>query len=215
VKELFSRLSSNLDKRLDFKSRLLLVVAAIVLLPSFFFPLWSLEFWAYQYPEGLNLYIYSHKLVGGDDGNDLNEINILNHYIGMAELEEEDFLELKWIPLAMGIFMVLALRAFIFGRIGKVLDLFMLFAYFGVFSLWSFWYKLHYYGHNLDPRASVKVDPFDPPLFGFEQVGQFKVWSYPGIGSYLLIAFGLILLASMIISIKNNETLVPGHEKGD
>jgi hypothetical protein len=215
VKELFSRLSSNLDKRLDFKSRLLLVVAAIVLLPSFFFPLWSLEFWAYQYPEGLNLYIYSHKLVGGDDGNDLNEINILNHYIGMAELEEEDFLELKWIPLAMGIFMVLALRAFIFGRIGKVLDLFMLFAYFGVFSLWSFWYKLHYYGHNLDPRASVKVDPFDPPLFGFEQVGQFKVWSYPGIGSYLLIAFGLILLASMIISIKSNETLIPGHEKGD
>jgi hypothetical protein len=200
---------------LDFKSRLLLVVAAIVLLPSFFFPLWSLEFWAYQYPEGLNLYIYSHKLVGGDDGNDLNEINILNHYIGMAELEEEDFLELKWIPLAMGIFIVLALRAFIFGRIGKVLDVFMLFAYFGVFSLWSFWYKLHYYGHNLDPRASVKVDPFDPPLFGFEQVGQFKVWSYPGIGSYLLIAFGLILLASMIISIKNNETLVPGHEKGD
>jgi hypothetical protein len=133
----------------------------------------------------------------------------------MAALEEEDFLELKWIPLAMGIFIVLALRAFIFGRIGKVLDLFMLFAYFGVFSLWSFWYKLHYYGHNLDPRASVTVDPFDPPLFGFEQVGQFKVWSYPGIGSYLLIAFGLILLASMIISIKNNETLLPGHEKGD
>jgi hypothetical protein len=215
VKEFFSRLSSKLDKRLNFKSRLLLAVAAIVLLPSFFFPLWSLEFWSYQYPDGLNLYIYSHKLVGGDDGNDLNEINILNHYIGMAALEEEDFLELKWIPLAMGIFIVLTLRAFIFGRIGKVLDVFMLFAYFGVFSLWSFWYKLHYYGHNLDPRASVKVDPFDPPLFGFEQVGQFKVWSYPGIGSYLLIAFGLILIVSMIISIKNNETLIPGHEKGD
>jgi len=215
VKRFFLLVSSNLDKRLNLKSRLLLVLAAIVLLPSFVFPLWSLKFWSYQYPDGLNLYIYSHKLVGGNDGNDLKEINILNHYIGMAEIEEEDFLELKWIPLAIGIFIVLALRAFIFGKVGKVLDVFMLFAYFGAFSMWSFWYKLHYYGHNLNPRASVKVSPFNPPMFGFEQVGQFKVWSYPGAGSYFLIAFGLILLISMIISINSKETLLPGQEKGD
>jgi hypothetical protein len=190
----------------------LLVVAILVLIPSFFFQLWSLEFWAYQYPEGLNLYIYSDKLVGGDDGNDLNEINILNHYIGMAELEEEDFLELKWIPLALGIFIVLTLRAFIFGRIGKVLDVLILFTYFGMFSLWSFWYKLHYYGHNLDPKASVKIEPFTPPIFGFEQVGQFKVWSYPGIASYLLIAFGLLLLASIVFSLKENKNLKANTE---
>jgi copper chaperone NosL len=198
VKRFFLLVSSNLDKSLNLKSRLLLVLAVIVLFPSFVFPLWSLKFWSYQYPDGLNLYIYSHKLVGGNDGNDLKEINILNHYIGMAEIEEEDFLELKWIPLAIGIFIVLALRAVIFGKVGRVLDVFMLFAY-----------------HNLNPRASVKVNPFNPPMFGFEQVGQFKVWSYPGAGSFLLIAFGLILLVSMVISIKSNETLLPVHEKGD
>jgi hypothetical protein len=181
---------------------LILVLGVIVLVPSFFTPLWSLEFWSYQYPDGLNLYIYSHKLVGGDGGNDLTEINILNHYIGMAELQEEDFLELKWIPLGLGIFILLALRAVIFGKVGKVLDLLMIFTYFGIFSLWSFWYKLHYYGHNLDPRASVKVDPFTPPIFGFEQVGQFKVWSYPGLASYALVVFGVLLMLSMALSLR-------------
>ena len=125
----------------------------------------------------------------------------------MAALEEEDFLELKWIPLALGIFLVLTLRALIFGRIGKVLDVLILFSYFGMFSLWSFWYKLDYYGHNLDPKASVNIDPFTPPVFGFEQVGQFKVWSYPGVASYLLIAFGLLLIASIVLSLKEKNKL--------
>ena len=40
--------------------------------------------------------------MGGDDGNDLTEINVLNHYIGMAELKPADFTELKWIPLVIG-----------------------------------------------------------------------------------------------------------------
>lgn len=207
MKKFFSQLSSKLENNLNLKSRILIIIAAILLLPSFIFPLWSLKFWSYQYPDGLNLYIYSHKLVGGNEGNDINEINILNHYIGMAALQEEDFLELKWIPLGLGIFFVLTLRALIFGKIGKALDVFMLFAYFGAFGLWSFWYKLHYYGHNLDPRASVKIVPFNPPMFGFEQVGQFKVWSYPGAGSYFLVAFGLVLLVSMLISLRSNESM--------
>jgi len=203
----FSWIISKLGLSLNVKSRVLLVIAVVLLIPSFFYPLWSLEFWSYQYPEGLTLYVYADKLVGGDDGNDLNEINILNHYIGMAELAEEDFLELKWIPLALGIFIVLALRAFIFGRIGKVLDVLILFSYFGMFSLWSFWYKLDYYGHNLDPKASVNIEPFTPPVFGFEQVGQFKVWSYPGVGSYLLIAFGILLVVSILLSLKEKDNL--------
>ncbi len=197
-----SEMSEILQKPLNTKSRILLVVAAIVLIPTFLYPLWYMEFWSYQYPDGLKLYIYSHKLDGGDDGNDITEINILNHYIGMAELEEENFTELKWIPLALGIFMVLTLRAAVFARIGKVLDVLMLFTYFGCFSLWSFWYKLSSYGHDLDPRASVNIEPFTPPLFGFEQVGQFKVWSYPHVSSYLLGIFALLLVLAIIFSHK-------------
>lgn len=202
---LFSRASETLDRPINMKSRILLIAAVILLLPTFFYPLWYMKFWSYQYPDGLRLYIYSHKLVGGDDGNDITEINILNHYIGMAPLEEEDFLELKWIPLALGVFLVLTLRAIIFGRIGKIVDVLVLFSYFGCFSLWSFWYKLKSYGHNLDPRASVTIEPFTPPLIGFEQVGQFKVWSYPGAASYFLFAFTLVLILAIISSIKSKK----------
>ena len=54
---------------------------------------------------------------GGDDGNDLTEINVLNHYIGMAELQKEDFTEFQWIPLIIGLMIVLSLRAAAIGAL--------------------------------------------------------------------------------------------------
>jgi copper chaperone NosL len=208
MRSLFSWIEEKLGIEINMKSRLVLIVAAILLIPSFFFPLWQMKFWSYQYPDGLQLYIYSHKLDSGNNGNDLNEINILNHYIGMAELHEEDFQELKWIPLGIGIFLILCLRAVIFGKIGKIVDVLILFMYFGIFSLWSFWYKLHSFGHDLNPTASIKIDPFTPPVFGFEQVGQFKVWSYPGPATYFLIGFCLLSILSIILSMKSKKTTV-------
>ncbi len=200
MSSLLAKVSAAMKVDLDLRSRVLLVAAVAVLVPSFFFPLWNMTFYAQQYPEGLVLYIYSHDLVGGDDGNDLTEINVLNHYIGMAELSPSDFTELKWIPLFLGLFGVLTLRAAAIGNIRSLVDLIVMLSYFGAFSLWSFWYKLSYYGSNLDPRASVKVEPFTPPVFGHKMVGQFGVWSYPSAGSYLLIVFGLLLVAALWLS---------------
>jgi copper chaperone NosL len=200
MKSFISRTRGILSSPLTGTSTVLVIIAVLILIPTFFLPLWNLEFWSYQYPDSLTLDIYSHKLVGGNDGADLAEINILNHYIGMAELHQDAFPELKWVPLALGLFIILTLRAAVFGAIGKLVDILVLFSYFGMFSLWSFWYKLNYFGHNLDARAAVKVEPFSPPLFGFEQVGQFKVWSYPSYSSYLLFAFVLLLALSIIIS---------------
>jgi hypothetical protein len=33
-----------------------------------------------------------------------------------------------------------------------------------------------------------------PPMFGYKLVGQFDVWSYPAMGTYLFGVFGLLLL---------------------
>ena len=44
-----------------------------------------------QYPEGLRLHIYAWKLDGGNHGQDIREINVLNHYIGMRDLQSSDF----------------------------------------------------------------------------------------------------------------------------
>lgn len=179
-------------------------MAALALIPTFIVPLWQMYFLAQQYPEGLELFIYSHDLVGGNDGNDLTEINVLNHYIGMAELKPADFTELKWIPLMIGLIGVLTLRAAAIGNLRSVVDVLVISFYFAGFSLWSFWYKMNYYGSNLDSRASVRVDPFMPPVFGHKAVGQFDVWSYPALGSYLFLVFGLCLLGAMYVTYRRN-----------
>ncbi len=205
MEEKFKRLTETLSIPLTVRSRVLVLIALLMMIPTFFLPLWRMSFFAQQYPEGLELYIYSHDLVGGDDGNDLTEINVLNHYIGMAELKIEDFTELKWIPLVVGLVGVLSLRAAVIGSLGSLIDILVISAYFGMFSLWSFWYKLHEYGYNLDPRASVKVDPFTPPVLGHKMVGQFEVWSYPSIGTYLFLIFGLLLLAAVYLSLPKRQ----------
>jgi hypothetical protein len=181
-------------------SRLLVLVAALSLIPALMLPLWHMTFLAQQYPEGLDLFIYASDLVGGDGGNDLNEINVLNHYIGMAELRAVDFTELKWIPLIVGLLGVLTLRAAAVGSLGSVVDVIVMSVYFGLFSVWSFYHKLYVYGHNLDPRAAVKVDPFTPPVFGYRMVGQFEVWSYPSAGTWFFVAFGVLLLAGLYVT---------------
>ncbi len=193
----FEHLNKKLDRPLTVKSRLLALLAVAAMVPTLFLPMWQMTFFAQQYPEGLELFIYSHDLVGGDDGNDLTEINVLNHYIGMAELKPSDFTELKWIPLLIGMIALLALRAATIGNLRSLVDVVLILIYFGGFSLWSFWYKLQYYGATLDPRASVKVAPFMPPVFGYRLVGQFDVWSYPSWGTYSFMLVGILLLGGI------------------
>lgn len=199
MRSVFEKSNRLLEAGLDLGPRGLLVVAFLFLIPSYLFPLWTLTMFAPQYPDGLRMGIYSWKLEGGNAGQDVKEINLLNHYIGMKSLEAADFTEFKWIPFVVGLLGLLALRAAVLGRIAHLVDVVVLFLYFGLFSLWSFGYKLWFYGHHLDPTASVKVAPFMPPMFGFKQLANFGVYSYPGPGSYALGgATACLLLATWV-----------------
>jgi copper chaperone NosL len=189
---------------LTLKSRILILIAVLVLVPSFFFPLWNMSFYSNQYTDGLVLHIYSYQLEGGKTPNrdDLREINSLNHYIGMRPLLESDFSEFTWVPLVIGLLMILALRAMVIGKMSNLVDVFVLFTYFGAFSMWSFYHRLYMYGHNLDPTASIKVQPFTPPFFGSKQIANFMVNSFPGPASYALFAFAFLLLIAILLSAK-------------
>ncbi len=178
----------------------LLLAAVLLLLPAYTSPLWNLTMFAPQYQEGLRLDIYSYHLEGGNRGQDIKEINVLNHYIGMKDLAEEDFTEFKWLPFVIGAIGLLILRAVVFGTVGHVLDVTMLFVYFSLFSLWSFAYKLWSYGHNLAPTAAVKVPPFMPPVLGGRQIANFEVYSYPKLASYALGAAALALFLALFLS---------------
>jgi hypothetical protein len=158
-----------------------------------------------QYGHGLRLDIYSHTLVGGNGGQDIKEINLLNHYIGMRDLTVEDFSEFQWMPFVLGAFSLLYLRAAVLGTVKELVDAVVLFFYFGAFSLWSFAYKLYLYGHDLAPTAAVKVEPFMPPLFGHRAIANFDVYSYPKAGSYALAVVGVLLLSALWLTWRQRQ----------
>ena len=204
MQKLIVKATSFFETPIDLRSRFLVIVAGLLLLPTYFLPLWRMTLYSNQFPDGLVLNIYSYQLEGGKSPNrdDLKEINSLNHYIGMRELKEDDFTEFKWIPFVIGGVMLLAFRATVLGKMSKLVDLFVLFTYFGLFSIWSFYHKLYLYGHELDPTAAVKVPPFTPPLFGHRTMANFEVYNYPDVGSYFMAAVPLFLLGAMWLSRK-------------
>ena len=183
-----------LHKPLNLWSRLLLLAAAVTIAVSIFFPLWKMHLVAPQYSDGLDLFIYSYKIVGGGlNGQHLVEINNLNHYIGMAPIQQADFLEMRWIPFIFGLITLMILRSVVFGQMGNLVDLFVVYCYFGIFSIGSFWYRLYTYGHNLDPHAPMHITPFTPLLLGTKQIANFRESSYPQLGAYLL-CFSVLLI---------------------
>ncbi len=91
MKRLLERSHRLLSSPIGAGPRALALAAALLVLPTYFFPLWNLTMFAPQYGGGLRLDIYSYRLQGGNGGQDLKEINLLNHYIGMRDLAEDDF----------------------------------------------------------------------------------------------------------------------------
>jgi copper chaperone NosL len=195
--ELLRREHHFLRRPLNWRSRLLLALAAGLLVAAVFLPLWKIHLVAPQYREGLALNIYTHKLVGGNGGQDLHEINTLNHYIGMKPLAEADFVEMKWLPFAFGVFVLLALRAAAIGRMVSLIDLAVLFLYFGAFSLGSFYYRLYNYGHTLDPKAPMTIEPFTPIMLGSQKIANFVQTSLPQTGAWLLALFPVFVGVAM------------------
>ena len=64
-------------------AKALIVAAATALLSSVFFPYWWLKVTAPQYPKGLKIAIFVNHIEG-----DVQEVDMLNHYIGMRPLRE-------------------------------------------------------------------------------------------------------------------------------
>lgn len=178
-----------LDAPLRVRSRLLLVGLILPLLLSFAFPLWRISMEAPQYPDGLSMDIYSYRLVGGNDGHDIQEINTLNHYIGMHSITREELRDLDWMPFGMVAMALLALRAALLGNVRTIIDLSMIASYVSLVAFGRFVWMLWEFGHDLDPKAPVKVEPFMPVVFGSKQIANFMTHSMPQFGSLLMGAF--------------------------
>ena len=183
-------------RRLDDRSRWLLLLLLTPLLLAVIAPLWQMRFAAPQYPEGLRLDIYTYTVTG-----DVQEVNTLNHYIGMSKIDRAALSDLSFLPFAIGVFALLLLRAAALGDLRSLVDLVALYTYFGIFSFARFAYTLYVFGHNLDPKAPFRVEPFTPTVLGTGEVANFTITSLPGRGSWYLGLVGATLLALLLVEV--------------
>ncbi|HMO33373.1 MAG TPA: nitrous oxide reductase accessory protein NosL [Lacibacter sp.] len=180
--------------------RLISLTAGLALAISLLFPLWRIDLAAPQYPEGLTLKIYPHKI-----GGDVNVVNGLNHYIGMRTLHTEDFFEFVILPYLIGAFALFGILTWLVNRRWFFYTWTVLFIMFGVIAMFDFYRWEYNYGHNLDPSAPIVVPgmAYQPPLIGYKQLLNFGAWSFPDVGGYIFLVVGLMLVVGVWMEWKN------------
>lgn len=187
-------------------SKKLLFISALILIAVYFFPLWNINLEAPQYPEGLGLRIWVNQITGLKE-NDLQNINGLNHYIGMKPINPDDIPELKIMPFAIGFMIVLGLFNAIKGNRKTVYVWIVLFLILGVIGLYDFYMWEYDYGHNLDPNAPIKVPgmTYQPPLIGSKQLLNINAVSLPALSSYIIFLSVLLAVMALIVDKRKNE----------
>lgn len=184
---------------------LLLAVAGLLMIAALFLPTWHIELGAPQYPEGLGMYVWPHGITG-QNPEDLNTINELNHYIGMKKIVPDQIPELRFIPYVVGFFAALSLLlAFRPRALGIGLSLTGLTAA-GAAGLYDFWRWEYDYGHNLNPHAAIKIPgmSYQPPLLGSAKLLNFTSISWPASGAWMLFGAGLLLFAAWCAAVLAN-----------
>jgi hypothetical protein len=186
---LFSRALSQLNL-----PRVLILIAAILLGASTIFQYWSLTLHAPQYPDGLEVTIYTHQVVG-----DVSEVDGLNHYIGMMPLAEAAEVERAISTAATLIIIVLAIAAAVLRPKWSAL-LAIPVILFPIVFFADLYYWLYKAGHDLDPTAALSssIKPFTPAILGEGIVGQFSTTAQLGPGFWIAAVAGLFAIAGMV-----------------
>lgn len=181
-----------------------MIIGTVLLAGLFVFPLWTIMLGAPQYPDPLGMKIHINKLEG-DEPFDLQNIDGLNHYIGMRPLPKEgEMWEFDVFPWVVGGMVVLGILVGIMGFMGLIsfhwfLGWFVLMTILGILGVYDFNLWLTDYGTNLDPQAIMKLThpdgtpmTYKPPLLGFQKMLNFDVYSRPAMGAYLM-GLGMVL----------------------
>jgi copper chaperone NosL len=189
-------------QKLPSLSRLLLCIAALMLMILYFVPFWQILMWAPQYPEWLTMKICINNITG-----DVDIINGLNHYIGMKHIKLEMFREFEVMPYIVAALIVLGLLAAFWGRrVGARVYLGLLITT-GIAGMVDFYMWGYDYGHNLDPTAAIKVPgmAYQPPLIGTKELLNFIAYSGPDIGGWVVIVAGVLTVIAVFVDIYRQQ----------
>ncbi len=185
---------SSQDRFLRWTVVFLALLACLLYAAAYFFPIWGWYLQAPQYPNGLVMAVYLNKVTG-----DITEINILNHYIGMARLDEAAKLERAMAVYGVsGIGLVTMVGVFLPGkRYAKMFSLPALL--FPSVFLGSMYFWMYQFGHQLNPKAPVNVAPFTPTLLGMGAIGNFRTLGMPGPGFYMILVSAVAVVAAFVL----------------
>ncbi|MDC6385883.1 hypothetical protein D2V93_08085 [Flagellimonas taeanensis] len=197
------------------KASLLMIIGPLFLLGLYLFPLWNIMLGAPQYPDPLGLHIHISGLQGANEF-DIQNIDGLNHYIGMQTLPKpEDMWEFGTFPQIIGIMVAIGVSIGLLGYFDKVsykwfIGWFALMSIMGVLGMYDFNEWLVDYGTNLNPNAIMKLTnpdgtpmTYKPPLFGHVKMLNFDVTSLPSIGAWLMFLGMMLTLTAGILGWKN------------
>ena len=181
--------------------RILVLIASVLMIGVYFLPLWSVRLTAPQYPEGLGMHIRINTVEGATE-NDLNNINNLNHYIGMKRIEPEAIPELRIMPWIVAGIIVTGLATAALARRQLLYAWTAGFLAIALIGLIDFWKWEYDYGHNLDNEHAILKIPgmtYQPPLIGAKQLLNFRAVSLPSTGGILAgVAMALALTAVVL-----------------
>lgn len=165
-------------------------LAAVLILSSAWLPLWTMELHAPQYPRGLTLTAYGTRIEG-----DIQEVNAVNHYVGVEPVHSESIPELAFFPYLLGGLVALVLGGAVLARNWVLRSLVRL-------GVWGFasgflldvqWW-LYRSGHERNIDAPYRIDDFTPRVLGGTTVVNFTSETMVATG------FWLILLAALLIT---------------
>ena len=148
------------------KAGIIMVIGSLLLLGLFKFPLWNIMLGAPQYPDPLGMNIYIQGIEGVEEF-DIQNIDNLNHYIGMKTIPKvEEMWEFKVFPAVVGGMAVLGALIGLLGYFGKVsykwfLGWFIVMSVLGILGMYDFNLWLIEYGTDLDPKAIMKLVNLD------------------------------------------------------
>lgn len=182
--------------------RILILLASVLMIGVYLFPLWSVRLTAPQYPEGLGMQIRINTVEGATE-NDLNNINNLNHYIGMKRIEPDAIPELRIMPWIVAAIIVTGLATAALARRKLVYAWTAGFLAIAIIGLIDFWKWEYDYGHNLDTDHAILKIPgmtYQPPLIGAKQLLNFRAVSLPSTGGILAgVAIALAVAAAVLV----------------
>ena len=172
-------------------SKIVMIVGVILPLLLFLLPMWNISLEAPQYPIPIGINIYIDHFEGDQEG-DIQNFDLMNHYVGMAKLPNE----LKEFDIFPKVIIAVSILGLIIAFIAKkplYLVWFAIMVILGCIGIYDFYLWLYEYGHNLDPKAAIKIlDSYQPPIIGTKEILNFTVRSYPSIGS-LFLGIGIML----------------------